>query len=129
MGSVLDFIECPNCKHEAFDDFYYKTGEEYIGCNNCGYHKSATIINRDKLLTELTEEDWEVVEIKEPYGAFRIKRYEDLGTLCGTLESEEHLNELKQELEKDKEVEYFTISQFIDGEIKTTNIIGNELAK
>jgi hypothetical protein len=25
MGSVLDYIECPNCKLEAMDDFYYKT--------------------------------------------------------------------------------------------------------
>ena len=54
MGSVLDFIECPNCKHEASDDFYYKTGEEYIFCQNCGYHRSATIINRDKALNELS---------------------------------------------------------------------------
>jgi transcription elongation factor Elf1 len=36
MGSVIDNIECPNCNHEAFSDFYYKTGEQYINCNNCG---------------------------------------------------------------------------------------------
>ena len=42
MGSVIDYIECPNCKAEAYSDFYYKTGEEYINCNNCGYHYSAT---------------------------------------------------------------------------------------
>jgi uncharacterized Zn finger protein len=36
MGSVLDYIECPNCKLEAMDDFYYKTGEEYVNCGNCG---------------------------------------------------------------------------------------------
>ncbi len=23
---------------EAMDDFYYKTGEEYVNCGNCGYH-------------------------------------------------------------------------------------------
>ena len=42
MGSVIDYIECPNCKHEAYSDFYYKTGEEYVNCQNCGYHYSAT---------------------------------------------------------------------------------------
>ena len=57
MGSVIDHIECPNCKQEAYSDFYYKTGEEYVNCNNCGYHRSATIVNRDKKLSELTEED------------------------------------------------------------------------
>ena len=60
MGSVIDYIECPNCKQEAYSDFYYKTGEEYINCRSCGYHRSATIVNRDKKLSELTEEDWEI---------------------------------------------------------------------
>ena len=48
MGSVLDYIECPNCGQEAFSDFYYKTGEEYVNCGNCGYHYSATIKDRTK---------------------------------------------------------------------------------
>jgi len=46
MGSIIEYIECPNCEHEAFSDFYYKTGEEYVNCNNCGYHYSATIKDR-----------------------------------------------------------------------------------
>ena len=35
MGSVIDYIECPNCKGEdaAVSDYYYKTGEEYIFCH------------------------------------------------------------------------------------------------
>ncbi len=76
MGSVLDYIACPNCKTEAFVDYYYKTGEEYINCANCGYHKSVTIINRDKRLDELVDSDWEVKELKNPYGAYRFKYYE-----------------------------------------------------
>ena len=42
---------CKFCKTEI------KTGEEYINCGNCGYHRSATIVNRDKKLSELTEEE------------------------------------------------------------------------
>ena len=57
MGSVIDYIECPNCSYEAYNDYYYKTGEEYTMCNNCGYSYSAQIINRDKPLDELTDED------------------------------------------------------------------------
>ena len=76
MGSVIDYIECPNCKCEAYDDFYYKTGEQYINCNNCGYHYSATIINRDKNLNELTDELKTVFIL-----SFDMKHFEVIGKL------------------------------------------------
>ena len=72
MASVLDYIECPNCKSEAMCDYYYKTGEEYTNCGNCGYHRSATIKNREKRLDLLAESDWDIVELKKPYGAYRL---------------------------------------------------------
>jgi Zn ribbon nucleic-acid-binding protein len=127
MGSVLDFIECPNCKQEAYSDFYYKTGEEYINCQNCGYHYSAVIKNRTKNLTELTEADWEIKELKNPYCAYRIKYYEDLGTTCGALLSEEELSNLTTLMKQEgSKLEFFTISRLIDGEIKKTTIINNK---
>jgi hypothetical protein len=126
MGSVIDYIECPNCKQEAFDDFYYKTGEEYINCNNCGYYRSATIINREKLLTELTEEDWEVVELKNPYGAYRVKVIGDIGTTCGSVESEDGYEDVKKAVNEMENVEYFSVSRFIDGEIKVEYIVNNK---
>ncbi len=125
MGSVLDYIECPNCKHEASDDFYYKTGEEYVNCGNCGYHRSATIVNRDKKLSELTEEDWKVEELKNPYGAYRLKVYHSVGTQCGSLENEEQYNEFKSQLEGDVEIESCSVSRFVDGEIKVEMLIDN----
>lgn len=40
MGSVFDTIVCPQCgREEAFKDYYYNTGEKYIGCLLCGYSK------------------------------------------------------------------------------------------
>jgi len=125
MGSVLDFIECPNCKHEASDDFYYKTGEEYVNCGNCGYHRSATIVNRDKKLSELTEEDWKIEELKNPYGAYRLKVYHSVATQCGSLENEEQYNEFKLQLEGDVEIESCSVSRFVDGEIKVEMLIDN----
>jgi len=125
MGSVIDYIECPNCKTEAYSDFYYKTGEEYVNCNNCGYHYSATIINRDKHLNELTEDDWEINELKDPYGAYRIKFYDSEGFACGSLEGEGHFNGFKLQCEKDDTIEYCTVSRFVDGEIKVEIIIDN----
>jgi len=129
MGSVIDYIECPNCDREAFSDFYYKTGEEYVNCNNCGYHYSATIKDRTKKISELEEDDFEIKELKNPFGAYRIKYYDSPGYVCGSLESEKQLNELKQQLEESihvgVEVEYFSVSRFIDGEIKAETIIDN----
>jgi len=125
MGSVIDYIECPNCKQEAYDDFYYKTGEEYINCNNCGYYKSTTIINREKLFTELTDEDWEVVELKNPYGAYRIKQADGVGTACGSVEDVDGYNAIKKAVNEMENVEYFSFSRFVDGEIKVEYIINN----
>ena len=125
MGSVIDYIECPNCKHEASDDFYYKTGEEYINCNNCGYHRSATIINRDKNLNELTESDWNIEELKNPFGAYRLKVYHSIATQCGSLENEEQYNELKKNIEADVEIEYCSVSRFIDNKIVEELLINN----
>ena len=125
MGSVLDYIECPNCKHEASDDFYYKTGEEYINCNNCGYHRSATIINRDKNLNELTDSDWNIEELKNPFGAYRLKVYHSVSTQCGSLENEEQYNELKKNIEADVEIEYCSVSRFIDNKIVEELLINN----
>ena len=129
MGSVLDIIDCPNCGHEAHSDYYYKTGEEYIICNNCGYYKSVTIKETDKkMLSELTDDDWEVVEVANPYGVFKVKFYDSIGTQCGPLENEEELNNIKGQVngfDAVGNVEYFAISQFIDGEIKTTVFIDN----
>ena len=125
MGSVIDYIECPNCKTEAMSDFYYKTGEEYINCSNCGYHRSATIINRDKNLNELTESDWNIEELKNPFGAYRLKVYHSVATQCGSLENETQYNELKKNIEADVEIEYCSVSRFIDNKIVEELLINN----
>jgi len=124
MGSVIDYIECVNCKAEAYSDFYYKTGEEYINCNNCGYHYSATIINREKRLDELTDKDWKVQECKKPYGSYRLKYVEDVGTVCGGLKSKAEWKMLKEEVMKDtSQIEYFQLSRFTRGEILVEYLI------
>jgi hypothetical protein len=125
MGSVIDYIECPNCGQEAYNDFYYKTGEEYTSCNSCGYHYSHTIKNRDKRLDELTDDDWETIEVKNPYASFQVKVYDSIGYQCGSLENEDELNKLKQSVNERDDVELFTISQLINGEIVETVIIDN----
>ena len=129
MGSVIDYIDCPNCGHEAYDDFYYKTGEEYINCSHCGYHKSATIINRAKLLNELTDEDWEIIELKNPYGAYRLKMMSEVATSCGSFDSEEACEDIKKAVADMENVEYFSISRFVDGQIQIQEIINNTVTE
>jgi DNA-directed RNA polymerase subunit RPC12/RpoP len=134
MGSVIDYIECPHCSGEAFSDFYYKTGEEYINCQNCGYHYSATYKTNDegeyitKDGTDNYESDNLIVETKElknPYGAYRIKHYDSVGYECGSLENEEDFVKLTVHIRELNNIEYFSINRFVDGKIVTIDIIDN----
>lgn len=125
MGSIIDYIECPNCKTEAHSD-YYKSGEEYINCNNCGYYYSATIKSRDKAYSELTDEDWNIQECVSPFGSYRLKYKESVSTECGSLRNEAEWNELVKEVQEDdqySQVEYFQLSQLIDEQIVVKYII------
>ena len=126
MGSVIDYIDCPNCGHEAWDDFYYKTGEEYINCNNCGYHRSATIINREKALNELTDEDWEITELKNPYGAYRLRMVGEVGTTCGSIGDIDGYTSIVEAVQKMTDVEHFSVTRVINGEIVETYLITNQ---
>lgn len=55
MGSVLTYDEkCPQCKkNTGISDFYYKTMEEYFGCQNCGFSYSYELKRENgKLVTK-----------------------------------------------------------------------------
>ena len=123
MGSVLDYIECPNCKSEAMSDFYYKTGEEYTNCGNCGYHRSAVIRNREKRLDLLTDTDWKITELKKPYGAYRLKTYNSVATQCGTLPNKKAYDQLKENIKDDVEIEFCAVSRYIRGKHVTEMIV------
>ena len=123
MGSVIDYVECVNCKSEAMSDYYYKTGEEYMNCGSCGYHFSATIINREKRLYLLDESDWEIKELKKPYGAYRIKTHQSIATQCGSLSNKKEYNQLIKAIKDDVDVEFCSISRFTKGKIVTETII------
>jgi DNA-directed RNA polymerase subunit RPC12/RpoP len=128
MGSVIDYIDCPNCGHEAYNDFYYKTGEEYVNCQNCGYHYSAVYKTDDegKYITQDGTENYtfdnlimETKEIKNPYGAYRIRYVDSIGYHCGSLENESDYEELKltASLNENGAMEHVAINRYINGEI------------
>lgn len=122
MGSVIDMIQCPNCGQEAYLDFYYKTGEEYTSCNSCGYNKSITIIDREK---PLTEDNYSISELSKPFGAFRIKTYDSVGTLCGSFSDESQYNQFKNQVINDSQVECASVSRLIGTDIHTEIIVDN----
>jgi Zn ribbon nucleic-acid-binding protein len=134
MGSVIDYIECPNCDKEAFSDFYYKSGEEYVNCNNCGYRRSAEL-KRDsdgELVTKDGTERYdfdnvimEYHELVNPYCAYRLKMIGEIGTTCGACETEEGLNSIKEAVDKMEGVEFFSYSRLTDRGILETILINN----
>ena len=132
MGSVIDYIECPNCKEEAFSDYYYKTGEEYINCSSCGYQYSY-IIKRDdegKMIKIDESKDFaidnvvrEEKELKEPYGAYRIKHYDSVATQCGSLSNESEYNDLVKNIkDNDSLIESASVSKLINENIITETL-------
>ena len=134
MGSVLDYIECPNCGQEAYSDFYYKTGEEYVNCQNCGYHYSATYKTDDKgnYITQDGTDNYtldnlvmEINEIKNPYGAYRIKFYNSVGYQCGSLENESDFVTLLANVREQDNLESFTVSKLVNGKIGVIHVIDN----
>jgi Zn ribbon nucleic-acid-binding protein len=125
MGSIIDYIECPNCEHEAHSDFYYKTGEQIVNCSFCGYHHSITIKDRTKKLNEITEDDFEIKTITDPYGSYRISFFDSKGFLCGTILNEEHFMQIKKQCESDEKIHTFEVSRYVDKKIKVEKIINN----
>jgi len=134
MGTVIDYIECPNCGHEAYSDFYYKTGEQYVNCQNCGYHYSATYKTdgNGEYVTKDGTDNYtfdnlimETNELKNPYGAYRLKYHDSVGYECGSLENEQNCVELLAEVRELNNVEYFGINRFVNGEIVTMDVIDN----
>ena len=125
MGSVIDSIDCPNCSSpDCFVDFYYKTGEEYNFCSDCGYSKQITIINRDKKLNELTDDDWRIEEAKNPWGSFRIQEIGMVGWTTGTIQDESQYNEIYNKvIENLDSIGEFSISRLIDGKIEKNTIV------
>lgn len=108
MGSVIGEVPCPSCSAEAYDEYYYKTGEEYLFCMTCGYTRSSTI-NRQKakkdgieLIGDLTDEYWNYKE-EYPLGVVRTIYKSGIGTnevISKGVTPEEIIKKLKAEKSK-----------------------------
>ena len=129
MGSVLDYHKCPNCISEnCMTDFYYKSGEQFTSCPDCGYcnyHR----LKRDEQGDMMKGEDgkwiYESNELKNPFAAFCLRGKENKAYECGSFETEEEFKEFEKQVKSNIAVEFACISQFINGEIKRTAIVGD----
>lgn len=137
MGSVIIYIECPFCKQEnCMEDFYYKTGENYINCPDCGFHQSfhykrsddGTFLRKDETKGyEFGNLIGEFKQIDTPYGAYEIK-YTNNGAQCGTLATEEDYNKFVSEvnsLDELDNIRHVTVSRHVNGKIEKEIILDN----
>lgn len=127
MGSVIDVMDCPNCNQpDCHSDFYYKTGEEYIFCSDCGYSRSVTIKNREKSLKDLTDDDWAMEELKNPWGVFKIKEIGMVGWTVGAIASEKEFSDISNNvMEHLESVDEFSLSRFVNGKIERKMIVSS----
>jgi len=138
MGSVIDYFDCPNCGQEAVDDFYYKTGEQYINCISCGYHESHSYKRDDdgKFITKDGTSNYsfdnlimEVKEYKNPYGAYSLKISDSFATQCGTIRDKKDYDEFVSDIvsltNQDNTIESCIISRLVDGNIVKEVLVGN----
>lgn len=132
MGSMLDTIDCPGCGSEAMIDFYYKTGEEFITCQHCGYNRKFYITNWDEQDKE-SEFEWvPQFSLEEIHGkgAYQLRGKGAMSTECGSFiedASEEKFIELV-EAQKDL-LEHAEYTVYENGEFRNVVLIQGELEK
>jgi len=112
MGSIQDYgCQCPNCKQKnMWEDYYYKSGEVYQHCLDCGYNfslffkrdKKGEYIKKDKSL-ELTYDNLIIQkkEIKNPYCAYRLTTEDGKGGAVGTIKNKKEFDLFLEDV-KDK---------------------------
>lgn len=138
MGSVIDYIECPNCKQpDCHNELYYKSGEEYTFCDKCGYiHEHH--YKRDEKGKLITKDGTDSLKftnlimvdkfIDKPFGVYTAKGEGAVSTV-GVIETEEDYKEFLESIEevkKNKEKASITFSRFVNNKI-TEQVVYNNL--
>lgn len=138
MGSVLSYIECPNCHNlECAEDYYYKSDELYLFCHSCGYSRDI-YIKRDETthIPILKDPDksrsfdnyiW-IEEINlNPYGVLIVK-FNNSGSNLYSLKDEYEFIELFRVItEADtSNISKIELSRLVDNKIISTIIPIND---
>ena len=74
---------------------------------------------------KLKKEDWENKELKNPYGAYKIKYYDAPGYVWGSLETEDEYEQLLRYINDNTNVEFSSFSKLTDDGIKVDILVDN----
>ena len=128
MGSVLSSINCPDCGSEAMVDCYYKTGEEYINCQYCGYSREFTITNWDDKDKELVWTPLYKIVETHGKGAYKLRGKGAAATECGSFIVDNSEEEFIKLVQSQKELlEHAEYTTYRDGKFNTVVLIQGEL--
>lgn len=109
MGSVQSTLQCPHCKNESLiDDFNYKNNEDYGLCTECGYSyrhwwkrdKKGVLVTKDGSTDYRFENLIPMSETHEPFGVLTITPKTSGIVQILSILNEEHLKEVKENLNK-----------------------------
>lgn len=127
MEPVTDYLECPNCGHESYQEFRPHTGEEFIMCPHCGYHREFSIVN----ISEQGTEGWfPQFDLKEfgGIGAYKVRHKGAIGHEVGSFTEPASRDEFIRLIDENREkVEHAQYSMLIDGILQTVVLIQGDL--
>lgn len=127
MSSVMEYIKCPRCKQrDCINDYYYKTGEEYTFCPDCGYTKSLTRRKRNgEFVTDEQERFFFDSKQIMSFAAYCFQAKEAKAYATGSLSTKADYEKFKIELlNNEEDLEYAYVSRFANGEIHREAVIG-----
>jgi predicted nucleotidyltransferase len=132
MGSVQEYVKCPDCSGVTFVDYYWKSGEEYSRCQRCGVSESHTL-KRDEDKTVMKDAEGKFMydhKRSEGFGIYGIfdanSGVGQVGTF-GDRITDETIEEFRQIFARedvDKEKSY--LARWEDG--KQTLLLGTQLS-
>ncbi len=132
MGSVIDYVPCPQCGHMMHRDYYYRTWEEYQFCQFCGKNSKRECIRNEKGEFILDEQGCAHYKSEDNpgYGCMYIAMKNRTGTLNCLLRpiTEEDKAYFYDMLEKDAvDKEYCYLTQWNETEKKLEVLYGKLL--
>lgn len=106
MGSVQGMKSCPVCNGVAWNDYNYRTGEEFEACNRCGYSMEYRILsNEDGVPQKDSEGKFMMEQVKhEGFGVFTIYHLESGVGEAGSFHepvSNEVIDEFREIIQRD----------------------------
>ena len=120
----MSAITCPTCGQTAWEDFYYKSGEVYRGCEYCGYLETHELdrglMKKEKinLISELQERHWKHKKIEKSVVVRQINKSGGGALSHWDASPEDAIGSIMQQrkdLLKNKQLESITLNWFEDG--------------